>query len=65
MYDANIELGDYAGTIKHETEKALLIDHGGKEPVWIPKSQIKDEKRKGNEISFSLPTWLAIEKGME
>ena len=65
MYDANEEQGEYTGTIKHETDKALLIDFGGKEPAWIPKSQIKEESRLGNGVRLTLPTWLAIDKGLE
>lgn len=53
--------------IKHETEKAWLIDDGLKDH-WLPKSQVKlkheyvsDGSRFGH---FDIPEWLAEQKGL-
>lgn len=46
--------------IKHETEKAILVDDLKGKPVWLPKSQV--EIHPDGEIS--LPEWLAIGKGL-
>lgn len=51
---------DLAGTIVGETEKAWRVDFGEKEPIWIPKSQAEDN----GDGTFSMPEWLATEKGL-
>jgi hypothetical protein len=58
-------LVDVACIIRHETEKAYLVDHGGKESVWIPKSKCEVEPNKdGKTATVTLEQWLAEEKGM-
>jgi len=57
------ELVDIAVTLHAETEKAWLIDHGGLEKVWIPKSQGELEKNKdGKTYCLTIPEWLAQDK---
>ena len=46
--------------IHAETEKAFLLDHGGDEKKWVPKSQVEDN----GDGTFSMPEWLAKDKGM-
>lgn len=52
------------------TDKAILVDHGGKEEVWIAKSQISDwcdgpDSAPGmGTTSIFVPEWLATEKGL-
>ncbi len=41
------------GVVKAVTKLAVLIDCGGDEEVWIPRSQI-----------LEIPEWLAEEKGL-
>ena len=60
MTDAR--LVDIACIIRHETPRAWLIDAGGKEPVWIPKSQAQINEDHGTILT--LPEWLAIDKGL-
>jgi hypothetical protein len=55
-------LVDIACIVRHETERAWLLDAGGKEPVWIPKSQAEIDE--GNGTIVTLPEWLAKEKGL-
>jgi hypothetical protein len=51
--------------IRHETLKALLVDHGGKEPCWVPKSQVEIEANKdGKTYTLTLPQTLAEDKRM-
>ena len=51
--------------IKHETEKAVLVDHGDKEPCWIPKSQCEIEINKdGKTSTITISQSLAEDKGM-
>lgn len=53
---------EIACTVKHETDKAMLINDGDKD-VWIPKSKITDYSETGNVIeSIFIPEWLALEK---
>ena len=46
--------------VVHETDAGLLLDYGGEEPVWVPKSLVEDN----GDGTFSMPEWLAIEKEM-
>jgi hypothetical protein len=61
---------EVAIVVKRSTPKAILVNHGAGEEVWIPKSQISDwcdgpddEPGEGT-TSIFIPEWLAIEKGM-
>ena len=58
--ERNEERYEFSATIKHETKDAFLLDVGEEEPMWLPKSQCKQESP--NE--FSLPVWLAEKKGL-
>lgn len=58
-------LADLSVIVRHETASAWLIDHGGKEPCWIPKSQGEIEPNAdGRTVTLTIPQWLAEEKGM-
>lgn len=52
------------------TDSAILIDHGGRSNVWIPRSQINDYTPgpEGDGVehceSIFIPEWLATEKGL-
>lgn len=57
------DLVDIACVIRRETDKAVCIDHGGKETAWLPKSQIEVEPNSdGKTVTVSMPQWLAEEK---
>lgn len=55
-------LVDVACIIRHETERAWLVDVGEEKPVWIPKSQAEIDEAHGTILT--LPEWLAREKGL-
>lgn len=58
-------LVDIAVVLSRETEKAWLLDHGGKEAAWVPKSQAELEpNRDGKTHTLTVEQWLAEEKGM-
>ena len=50
-----------SGLIQHETPKAWLVDFGTKNPVWVPKSMATHDE---HEQTFTMPEWLANEKGI-
>jgi hypothetical protein len=52
-------LTDIAAELRHETSRAYLIFDGDQE-VWLPKSQCE----KNTDGTFTLPEWLAKEKGL-
>lgn len=52
-------LTDIAAELRHETERAFLIFDGDQE-VWLPKSQVE----RNDDGTFTLPEWLAKEKGL-
>jgi hypothetical protein len=60
-YGGRSNLIDIACIIVHETEKAYLIDHGGKEKVWIPKSQCEYDQ---HDKTMAMPEYIAKEKGI-
>ena len=52
------ELFDLAAKIVGETDKAWRINDGTK-VEWVPKSQVEDN----GDGTFTMPEWLAKEKG--
>lgn len=52
-------LTDIAGELRGETEKAWLVFDGARE-VWLPKSQVENN----GDGTFTMPEWLASEKGL-
>jgi hypothetical protein len=51
-------LVDIEAEIKGETPKAYRL-YDGKETEWVPKSQVEDN----GDGTFTMPMWLAEEKG--
>lgn len=49
--------------IVRETAKAWLLDVGGKEDVWFPKSQGEIYDQEGMKVLFG-EEWLMKEKGL-
>lgn len=61
------ELIDVACQLHHETGKAYLVsDDGSREKaVWLPKSQVeRGAAKKGGVFIFTMPEWLATDKGL-
>jgi hypothetical protein len=59
------DIVDIVVILKHTTERAVLVDHGGKEPVWLPLSQVElAPNSDGKTHTVSLPQWLAEDKEM-
>lgn len=54
-----VRLCDIAAELRRETPKAWLIFDGAKE-VWVPKSEVENN----NDGSFTMPEWIALEKGL-
>lgn len=52
-------LTDIAAELRHETARAFLVWDGDQE-VWLPKSQVE----RNADGTFTLPEWLAKEKGL-
>jgi hypothetical protein len=57
MRDA--KLTDIACELRHETSRAYLIFDGAKE-AWLPKSLVE----RNEDDTFTMPEWLAKEKGL-
>lgn len=54
----NHEIIEISAQMKRETENAVLLFDGAIE-AWIPKSQVEDN----GDGTFSMPEWLAMDKG--
>jgi hypothetical protein len=52
------KLIDIAGRKRGETEKAIRIFDGSK-TEWVPKQFVEEN----NDNTFTMPTWLAKDKG--
>jgi hypothetical protein len=52
-------LYDITATVRRETQKAWMLDDGSGTPQWVPKSQVE----KNDDGTFTMPLWLAKEKG--
>lgn len=52
------EIVDIAAEIKIETDKAFRLYDGNK-TEWVPKSQVENN----GDGTFTMPMWLAKEKG--
>lgn len=54
------------GTIKKETEAAILIEQKGDAPVWLPKSQLRSLRRDPDGFCrLEVPDWLCDEKNLQ
>lgn len=49
---------DISGELRGETERALRI-YDGKKTEWVPKQYVEDN----GDGTFTMPVWLATEKG--
>lgn len=59
------DLIDVSVVLVHETERAVLVDHGGAETVWLPKSAVEIARDpSGKTWTLTLPERLAVEKGI-
>lgn len=57
------DLIDITGVLRAETGKAVQIDHGGKAPCWLPRSQVEiAANADGRTVTVTMPEWLAMEK---
>ena len=60
MKPERVRLCDIEAKVVRETRDAWLLDVGNDKPVWVPKSKVEDNQ----DGTFTLPEWLAIEKGI-
>lgn len=58
MTSGRSDLIDIAATQCGETDKAYRLDDGTSQ-AWVPKSQVE----KNDDGTFTMPEWLATEKG--
>lgn len=63
------KLVDISAELKHETDRAYLINDGTSD-VWLPKSQVEKAEVRAEGIprqtifEFTMPEWLAKDKGL-
>lgn len=57
---AETKLYDFAAELCIETPRAYLVDAGLEEKVWLPKTLTE----KHDDGTFTIPEWLAVEKGI-
>ena len=53
------DLFDFAADLKHETDRAYLVNDGKKDH-WLPKQFTENN----GDRTFTIPEWLAIEGGL-
>jgi len=55
------------GEVKATTERAVLLDVGDGDRVWLPRSQIEegiDDVEVGEDLTVTIPEWLANQEGL-
>lgn len=64
MSNGRSDLVDLTMQLHHETDKAILVSDDGDvdRAVWLAKSVVEFEHKKGNLVEVTLPEWLAMEK---
>lgn len=60
MTTGRSDVVDIAGELRHETDRGYLIFDGAKE-VWLPKILFEHDEEEG---VFTMPEWLALDKGL-
>ena len=55
---SGVRLTDISGEVRGETTAAIKLYDGSK-TEWVPKSQVEDN----GDGTFTMPEWLAKEKG--
>lgn len=60
-----MEMVEVSGSVKAKTELAILLNDA-EHDNWIPLSQIEDvsDYEINEDITISIPEWLAFEKGL-
>lgn len=63
------DLVDLVLHVHHETDAAYKVSDDGDEDksVWLPKSQCRfedGEPEVGDDVTFTVPVWLAQDKGL-
>ena len=58
MTEGRSDLIDIAAEVSAETEKALRL-YDGARSAWVPKSQVE----RNGDGTFTMPEWLAKDKG--
>lgn len=64
MTSGKSDLVEVEAGLRDETEKAFCLSRDGSESIWIPKSQCEIERGKNNCHTFTMPEWLANDKGL-
>jgi len=58
----------FTGTVTAVSAKALKVDAGPGDDIWVPKSQIDDSCGdswdEGEKVELVIPVWLAKKKGL-
>ena len=65
MTEGRSDLIDLELELKHETDKAILVNDGAKD-IWLAKSLVEYERAPNSKKMYivTLPEWLALEKGL-
>lgn len=56
----NHDIIEVEATLVSQTENAFLLDNGGHQKIWVPKSLVEYD---GDGV-FQMPEWLAENKGL-
>ena len=64
MASGKSDLIDIAVDLKHETDKAWLVDPGTGLPIWVARSVAELEPSKAGGFILTMPEWMAEQKGL-
>ena len=60
MTSGRSNIVDFAALLVHETDRAMLLDHGADKPVWLPKSLVENN----GDGTWAPPEVVLIDKGV-
>jgi hypothetical protein len=65
LHSTKSDIIDITVSIRGSTDRAVLVDYGERETVWLPLSLIEIAPNSdGRTHTVTLPEWLAEERGM-
>ena len=56
--------GELLGTTDKAVNVLLILADGTESKEWLPRSQIADQTKDGNNVGMTIPVWLAEDRGI-
>jgi len=65
MSNERVEIsGELLGTTDKAVNVLIVLADGTESKEWLPRSQIADQAKNGNNVTMTIPEWLAVDRGI-